>query len=106
LQLQATLTTDYVDFMRVHGASCCPKPKIVKCRFEDQDDAGTTLDEDEVNEVTAAAAPLQPLLAALPPRKWLPPPPAGGRLRLLHRTPALLKKRQGLARSLRITDAD
>ena len=42
LQLQAVLTTYYEDIMGVQGDIGCPKPKIVKRRFEDQDDAGTT----------------------------------------------------------------
>jgi hypothetical protein len=55
-QLQAALTTYYVDIMGVHGASGCPKPKIIKRRFEDQleDDAGTTPDEDAGGEAAAA----------------------------------------------------
>ncbi len=52
------MTTFYVDIMGVHGTSGCPKPKIVKRRFEDQNDAGTAPDEDAVNEVAAAAQPL------------------------------------------------
>ena len=53
-QLQVALTTYYVDIMGVHGASGCPKPKIIKRRFEDQDDAGTTPDEDAGDEAAAA----------------------------------------------------
>ena len=38
-QLQAVLTTYFEDIKWVHGASGCPKPKIVKRRFADPDDA-------------------------------------------------------------------
>ncbi len=41
-QLQAVLTAYYEDVKGVHGASSCPKTKIVKCRLEEQEDAGTT----------------------------------------------------------------
>ncbi len=34
-QLQAVLTAYYEDIKGVQGASCCPKTKIVKCRFTD-----------------------------------------------------------------------
>ncbi len=63
-QLQAAQTTYFVDIMGAHCASDCPKPKIVKRRFENQDDVGTMADEDAINEVAAAAAPPPPRPAA------------------------------------------
>ena len=41
-QLQAVLTALYEDIKGVQGASGCPKTKILKRRFEDHEDAGTT----------------------------------------------------------------
>ena len=41
-QLQAVLTTYYEDIKGILGASGCSKPKVVKRKFEDQEDAGTT----------------------------------------------------------------
>ena len=38
-QLQTTLTAYYEDIKGVQGASGCPKPKVVKRKFEDQEDA-------------------------------------------------------------------
>jgi hypothetical protein len=39
-QLQATLRAYYEDIKGAQGASGCPKPKVVKRKFEDQEDAG------------------------------------------------------------------
>jgi hypothetical protein len=50
--LPAVVTTYYVDINGVPGASGCPKTKLVKRRFEDQEDA----DEDAGNEGAAVAA--------------------------------------------------
>ena len=56
-QLQAVLTAFYVDIKGVQGASCCPKTKMVKRQFENQEDAGTTpKDETCIGAVTAPAA--------------------------------------------------
>ena len=41
-QLQAVLTAFYENIKGVQGASGCPKTKILKRRFEDHEDAGTT----------------------------------------------------------------
>ena len=55
-QLQAVLTTFYEDMKGVQGASCCAKPKPVRCRFQGADEAGTT-PEEEPDVDAAAAAP-------------------------------------------------
>ena len=60
-QLQAVLTTYYEDIKGIQGASSCHKSKVVKRRFEDQeDDAGDEgADEDStaiVDRASAAAA--------------------------------------------------
>jgi hypothetical protein len=39
-QLQTTLTAYYEDIKGVQGSSGCPKSKVVKRMFEDQEDAG------------------------------------------------------------------
>ncbi len=44
LQLQTALTAYYEDMKGVQGASGCPKPKVVKRKFEDQEDAGLAQD--------------------------------------------------------------
>ena len=87
-QLQAVLTTYFEDIKRVHGASGCPKPKIVKRRYADPDDAGSTPDEDAVNDAAApldaAAAPAEGAAAAAAPASGeaaaavVPAAPAGG----------------------------
>ena len=70
-QLQAVLSTYFEDIKGVHGASGCPKPKIVKRRYVDPDDAGATPDEDAVNDATApldaAAAQAEGAAAAAAP---------------------------------------
>ncbi len=43
-QLQTALTAYYEDIKGVQGASGCPKPKVVKHKFEDQEDAGLAQD--------------------------------------------------------------
>ena len=54
LQLQAVLTTYYQDIKGIQGASGCHKSKVVKRRFEDQeDDAG---DEGADDDAAAAVA--------------------------------------------------
>ncbi len=56
LQLQATLTTYYEDIKGVQGASGCHKNRIVKRRFEDQeDDTGN----EGADAADAAAVPAQ-----------------------------------------------
>jgi hypothetical protein len=56
-QLQAVLTAFYEDIKGVQGASCCPKTKMVKRQFEDQEDAGTTpQDETGIDDAGGAAA--------------------------------------------------
>ncbi len=91
-QLQAVLTAYYEDIKGVQGASCYPKTKIVKRRFKDQEDAGTTpKDEAGIEDAGgAAAAPAAGAAAAAPP-------PAGRslqlRLRLLNQPPAQLERR-------------
>ncbi len=93
-QLQAVLTAYDEDIKRVQGANCArgyPKTKIVKSRFEDQEDAGTTpKDEAGIEDAGgAAAAPAAGAAAAAPP-------PAGRRLqlrlRLLNQPPAQLER--------------
>ncbi len=79
-QLQAVLTAFYDDIKGVQGASGCPKTKIIKRRFEDREDAGTT-PKDETSMSGTVTAPA----AAAPPQ-------AGRslklRLRLLNLSPA------------------
>ncbi len=67
--LQAVLTTFNEDIKGVQGSSCCPKTKMVKRRFEDQEDAGTTpQDETGIDDVgCATAAPAAGAAAAAPP---------------------------------------
>jgi len=73
-QLQAVLTAFYVDIKGVQGASCCPKTKMVKRQFEDQEDAGTT-PQDETGIDDAGGACRRRGI-------WLLPPPAGRSLQL------------------------
>jgi hypothetical protein len=70
-QLQAVLTAFYEDIKGVQGASCCPKTKMVKRQFEDQEDAGTT-PQDETgidNAGGAAAAPAAGAASGCSPRR-------------------------------------
>ncbi len=100
-QMQAVLIAYYKDIMGVQGVSGYPKTKIVKPRFEDQGDAGTTpKDKAGIEDAgggaaapatgAAAAAPLAGAAAAAPP-------PAGRslqlRLQLLNQPPAQLERR-------------
>ncbi len=117
-QLQgAVLMTYYEDIRGVHGASSCPKPKIVKRRFKDQDDAGTTPDEDASSEGAAAAASAGAAAAgaaaaggaAAAPAEGAvaAAAPAGGEAaEVAAPAPALLERGYGVARSLRMADAD
>ncbi len=74
LQLQTVLTAYYKDIKRVVSASCCTKPKVVKCKFKDQDDTEA-----------AAAAPPPPTPTPLTPT---PPPPPPRRTGARKRHPA------------------
>jgi hypothetical protein len=99
--LQAVLTAYYEDIKGVQGASGYPKTKIVKRRFEDQEDAGTTpKDEAGIEDAGgAAAAPAAGAAAAAPPAgaAVAAPPPAGRilhlRLLLLNQPLAQLERR-------------
>ena len=55
-QLQNILTAYYEDIKGVVGASGCDKSKVVKRKFEDQDDTGLAPDADAAYASTAAAA--------------------------------------------------
>jgi hypothetical protein len=55
-QLQNILTTYYEDIKGVVSASGCNKSKVVKRKFEDQDDTGLAPDADAAYASTAAAA--------------------------------------------------
>jgi hypothetical protein len=61
LQLQTVLTAYYEDIKRGVSASGCTKSKVVKRKFEDQDDA------DAAAAVAAAAAEAPPAPPATPP---------------------------------------
>ena len=67
-QLQAVLTAFHENIKGVQGASVCPKTKIVKRRFEDQEDAGITPKDDaSIKDAGgAAAAPAAVAAAAAP----------------------------------------
>jgi hypothetical protein len=88
-QLQTVLTAYYEDIMgfqaQLQGASGCPKSKVVKRKFEDQEDAGLAPDA----AVTPATPPPPPPTPPPPPpprrtRAWQPPV-----LRSLPPSPAL-----------------
>jgi hypothetical protein len=70
-QLQAVLTAFYVDIKGVQGASCCPKTKMVKRQFENQEDAGTTpQDETGIDDAGgAASAPAAGAASGCSPRR-------------------------------------
>jgi hypothetical protein len=53
-QVQTVLTPYCKDIKGVHGASSCPKTKVVKHKFEDQGDTGTTQHEDAAADAAAA----------------------------------------------------
>ena len=62
LQLQAVLTAFYEDIKGVQGASGCPKIKVIKRRFADQDEAedddgAAAADSSKEPDAVAAAAP-------------------------------------------------
>ncbi len=59
LQLQAVLTAYYYDIKGVQGASDCPKTKIVKLRFKDQENVGTTPDEACIEDAGSRCPPRQ-----------------------------------------------
>ena len=71
LQLQTVLTSYYEDIKGCVSASGCTKSKVVKRKFEDQDDADTDADADAVFAVAAAAAEAP---AAAPPATPATPP--------------------------------
>jgi hypothetical protein len=57
-QLQAVLTSYYEDVKGIQGASGCPKPKFVKRRFEDPEDAESKPEDDATSPtLDLAAAP-------------------------------------------------
>jgi hypothetical protein len=72
-QLQAVLTVTafYEDIKGVQGASCCPKTKMVKRQFKDQEDAGTTpQDETGIDDAGgAASAPAAGAASGCSPRR-------------------------------------
>jgi hypothetical protein len=69
-QLQTVLTTYFEEIKGVMSASGCPKSKVVKRKFEDQDDADADADAD------AAAAAAADVPAAAPPAAAPPATPA------------------------------
>jgi hypothetical protein len=69
-QLQTVLTAYYEDIKGVVSASGCTKSKVVKCKFEDQDDTRLASDADAA-DASAAAADAADGLTQQPP----PPPP-------------------------------
>ncbi len=57
--MQAVLTAYYEDIKGVKGASGCPKTKIVKLLFKDQENSGTMpKDEAGIEDAGGAAAAL------------------------------------------------
>ena len=94
-QLQNILTAYYEDIKGVVGASGCNKSKVVKRKFEDQDDTGLAPDADAAYASTAAAAgATDAATPATPPDGGAEPQPAG---KSLLRPPAL-QPRAGAAR--------
>jgi hypothetical protein len=77
-QLQAVLTAYYEDIKGIQGASGCPKSKNIKRRFEDQEDAGTTPEDEPgiADAGAAAAAPAAGAAEAAPPGEEPPAAPA------------------------------
>jgi hypothetical protein len=57
-QVQTVLTSNSEDIRHQgdQGASCCPTTKVVKRKFEDQEDTRTTHDEDAAVDASAATA--------------------------------------------------
>ena len=81
LQLQTVLTTYYEDIMPVgvQGASGCNKAKVVKRKFEDQDDTEVAQDADAAD--AAADTPATPPdggAAPAPGREGPAPAPSPG----------------------------
>ncbi len=70
---------NYEDIKGVQDARGCHKTKIVKHQLEDQEDAGTTPDEDTSNEGAVAGA-AEPAVAAAAPAEGetAAAAPAGG----------------------------
>ncbi len=66
--MQAFLTAYYEYIKGIQGASCCPKPKFVKRRFEDPEDAELTPED-------GAALPTLDLAAAQAAVATEAPPP-------------------------------
>jgi hypothetical protein len=69
LQLQAVLTAFYEDIKGVQGASGCPKIKVIKRRFADQeeaedDDGAAAIDSSKEPDPVAAVAPAAAVAAA------------------------------------------
>ena len=73
LQLQTVLTAYYEDIEGVQGASGCPKSKVVKRKFEDQEDTGLAQDA----AATTADATATPADAAATPATPATPPDGG-----------------------------
>ena len=74
-QLQAVLITYYLDIEGILGASGCSKPKVVKCKFEDQEDnAGN---EDAAADQADVATP-QHAASSLPQASAAAAAPAEG----------------------------
>ena len=95
LQLQTVLTAYYEDIERGVSASGCTKSKVVKRKFEDQDDTGLAPDADAAYASPAAAAgAADAATPATPPDGGAEPHQAGKSLLL---PPALLP-RAGTAR--------
>ena len=60
-QLQTVLTACYEDIMGIHGASGCTKAKVVKRKFEDQEDTVADADADaDAANTGGAATPATP----------------------------------------------
>ena len=68
-QLQAVLITYYLDIEGILGASGCSKPKVVKCKFEDQEDNAGNEDAaaDQADVAVTASSPPQASAAAAAP---------------------------------------
>ncbi len=54
--MQTALTAYYEDIKGVQGASGCPKPKVVKRKFEDQEDARLVQDSAPAADADASDA--------------------------------------------------
>jgi hypothetical protein len=75
-QLQAVLTTYYEDIKGVQGASGCSKTKVVKRRFEDQEDDAGNEDADAAADPPSDAG--APTHAAASPAHAAAAAPAAG----------------------------